>query len=104
MTDSSGYTAGGRYYIALVEYGKVLLDQDKPCDAQVQFELALSISTTDELNEHHRDAVNQCLASLPPTPDLSTPTPSLTPEGPTPEPPTTEPPPTETPTEIPLTP
>jgi tetratricopeptide (TPR) repeat protein len=95
MTDSSGYTAGGRYFIALVEYGKVLMDQDKPCDAQVQFELALSISTTDELNGLHRDAVKQCLASLPPTPDLSTPTPSLTLEGPTPEPPT------ETPTEIP---
>jgi len=93
MTDSSGYTAGGRYFIALVEYGKVLLDQDKPCDAQVQFELALSLSTTDELNGLHRDAVNQCLASLPPTPDLSTPTLSLTPEGPSPEPPT------ETPTE-----
>lgn len=96
MTDSSGYTAGTRYFIALVEYGKVLLNQDKPCDAQVQFELALSISTTDELNGLHRDAVNQCLASLPPTPDLSTPTPSLTPEGPTPEPPTETP--TETPT------
>jgi tetratricopeptide (TPR) repeat protein len=80
MTDSSGYTAGGRYFIALVEYGKVLLNQDKPCDAQVQFELALSMSSTDELNSLRRDAVDRCLASLPPTPTF-TETPTVTLEG-----------------------
>jgi tetratricopeptide (TPR) repeat protein len=81
LTDSSGYTAGGRYFIALVEYGKVLLNQDKPCDAQIQFELALSMSSTDELNSLHRDAVDRCLALQPPTPTpTETPTPTL--EGP----------------------
>jgi tetratricopeptide (TPR) repeat protein len=97
MTDSSGYTAGGRYFIAVVEYGKVLLNQDKPCDAQAQFELALSMSSTDELNNLHRDAVKECLASLPPTPTF-TETPSATLEGPP-----VDPTPTDTPTETPTT-
>jgi tetratricopeptide (TPR) repeat protein len=92
MTDSSGFTAGGRYFIALVEYGKVLLNQDKPCEAQVQFELALSMSSTDELNSVHRDAVNRCLALQPPTP-TPTETPTVTLEGPP-----AEPTPTDTPT------
>jgi tetratricopeptide (TPR) repeat protein len=97
LTDSSGYTAGRRYFIALVEYGKVFMSKDKPCDAQIQFDLAASMSSTDELNKLRREATDQCLASLPPTPDLSTPTPSLTPEGGG----ATEPPPTELPTETP---
>ena len=95
MTDSSGYTAGGRYFIALVEYGKVLLNQDKPCDAVIQFDLAASMSTTDELNSLKRDANEQCLASLPPTPTF-TETPTMTLEGPP-----AEPTPTDTPVETP---
>jgi tetratricopeptide (TPR) repeat protein len=89
MTDSSGYTAGGRYFFALVEYGKVLLNQDKPCEAQVQFELALSMSSTDELNSVHRDAVDRCLALQPPTPTF-TETPTVTLEGPPAEPTSTD--------------
>lgn len=99
LTDSSGYTAGQRYYLGLIEYGKVLLNKDLPCDAQIQFDLAWSIASSDELRGHRDDATQRCLASLPPTPDLSTPTPSLTPEGGA-----TLPPPTETPTSEPPTP
>jgi len=95
MTDSSGYTAGGRYFIALVEYGKVLLNQDKPCDAVIQFDLASSISSTDELNSLKRDANERCLALQPPTPTF-TETPTATSEGSLPEPPTETP--TDTPT------
>jgi len=92
MTDSSGYTAGTRYFKALVEYGKVLMSKGLPCDAQIQFALALSISTTDELNELNREAENQCNASLPPTPTI-TETPTATPEGLPTETPTETPPP-----------
>jgi hypothetical protein len=91
MSDSSGYTAGGRYFIALVEYGKLLLSKDLPCDAQIQFELAQSISTNDELNDLKNEAVDRCLASLPPTPTF-TETPTVTPDGGAP---------TETPSETP---
>jgi tetratricopeptide (TPR) repeat protein len=94
LSDSSGFTAGERYYLGLIEYGKVLLNKDKPCDAQIQFDLAWSIAKTDELRGLRDDATKRCLASLPPTPDLSTPTPSLTTEGGG----VTEPPPTDTPT------
>ena len=83
LTDSSNYTAGGRYFIALVEYGKVLMSKDQPCDAQAQFEIARSISTTDELNGLMREAVDQCNASKPPTPTFTeTPTPTLEGGGP----------------------
>ena len=92
LSDSSGYTAGQRYFLALVEYGKDLMAKGKPCDAQIQFEQAASISATDELNNLRNEAVNQCNASLPPTPDLSTPTFTSTPDGSIP---------TETPTETP---
>ncbi len=91
MSDSSGYTAGGRYFIALVEYGKVLLAKDLPCDAQIQFELAQSISTNDELSDLKNEAVDRCLASQPPTPTF-TETPTITPDGGVP---------TETPTDTP---
>jgi tetratricopeptide (TPR) repeat protein len=101
MTDSSGYTAGGRYFIALVEYGKDFMSKEKPCDAQTQFDLAASIASTDELNKLRNDATNQCLASQPPTPTLSTPTISSTPEGSVPTDTPTTVPATDTPTETP---
>jgi tetratricopeptide (TPR) repeat protein len=101
LTDSSGYTAGQRYYLGLIEYGKVLLSKDLPCDAQIQFELAWSIAPTNELRSLKDDATDQCNASKPPTPDLSTPTPTLTPEASTPEPPTATAEPTPTVTSTP---
>jgi hypothetical protein len=93
LSDSSNYTAAQRYYLALIEYGKVLLTKDKPCDAQIQFDLAWAISPADNFRDSRKDATDRCNASKPPTPDLSTPTPSFTPEGGA-----TEPPPTDTPT------
>jgi tetratricopeptide (TPR) repeat protein len=92
LTDSSGYTASGRYFLALIGYGKDLLAKGQPCDAQTQFDLAASISTIDGLNNLRNDATNQCNASLPPTPTLVTPTFTSTPDGSVP---------TETPTDIP---
>jgi tetratricopeptide (TPR) repeat protein len=92
LSDSSGYTAGQRYFLALVEYGKDLMVKGKPCDAQIQFEQAASISATEELNNLRNDAVDQCNASLPPTPTPVIPTPTFTPDGSIP---------TETPTETP---
>ena len=99
LTDSSGYTASERYFIALVEYGKVLKSKGQPCDAQAQFEIAKSISTTDELNKELREAVDQCNASKPPTPTFTeTPTPTLEGGGAVEVPTDTPPAPADTPT------
>jgi len=94
LTDSSGYTAGQRYYLALIEYGKVLMSKNKPCDAQIQFDLAWAISPADNFRGIRKDATDQCNASKPPTPTV--PLPTDTPESSTPEPPTETP--SETPT------
>jgi tetratricopeptide (TPR) repeat protein len=93
LTDGSGWTAMARYREVLIQYGDLLGKQDKWCDAEQQYQLALNIRATDQLHSTLSEAAVNC---SPPT-DTAMPsaTPTITPS------PTVEIFPTETLTPVP---
>ena len=94
LQDGSGYTAMERYRMALIQYGDTLVAKEAWCDAQVQYELALSIRADAAVQQAAEDAALRCLG-ITETP-LVTVTPTLT-ETPIPWLDTPTPTPTETP-------
>lgn len=122
LHDSSGWTALERYRGALIQYGDQLANQGSWCEAQAQYELAISIRGDEKLLQLFSAAQEQCTpptatftltptATLPYTLTVSpsptdtsvivpseTPTPTATIPVDTPTPTETTPPPTETPT------
>ena len=79
LTDASGWTASGRYWASLIQYGDLLASQGEWCSAQEQYEAALSRRSDAALQEKAADAQIKC---SPPTATLSpSPKPSMTPTG-----------------------
>lgn len=131
LRDASGWTARERYRAALIQYGDFLLNSEKPCEAEEQYELALGIRDDGQLGAKLVEASHACepptptatLTLLPSETPTFTPTVEFTPVPPTvtptvppvitdtPEPvvtdtpvPTTEAPPPVTDTPVPTTP
>lgn len=102
LHDSSGVTATERYRIASIRYAEQLLSENKPCEAQQQYQNAASIATDDTLNAALADAINKCTppTEVPPPTAVLSPTPTVgVPTVETPLPPADTPvPPAETPT------
>jgi len=71
LTDASGWTANDRYRAALIQYGDLLANQGEWCEAQLQYELAMSIRPDAGLQETLTQAAEHCL-SLTVTPTLET--------------------------------
>lgn len=102
LRDASGWTASGRYWGSLVQYGDALASQGDWCEAQNKYEAVLSMGGNAAVEQKAADAQIKCsppTETLAPTPkSTKTPTDTLVP-GITPIPetltPTTEPP-TET--------
>lgn len=128
LRDASGWTAAARYQASIVQYGDWLARAGNWCDAQAQYELALSMGGNEATRQKAEEAAIQC---APPTEtpeptgtETITPTPTETPTGileptatptqpvgptatPSPTIPATTPPgdvPTATPTQAPTTP
>lgn len=79
LTDASGWTASGRYWASLIQYGDLLASQGEWCSAQEQYEAALSRRSDAALQEKAAEAQVKC---SPPTETLSpSPKPSATPTG-----------------------
>ena len=95
LTDGSGWTAMARYREVLIQYGDLLGKQEKWCDAEQQYQLALNIRATDQLQSTLSDAAEKC--SPPTDTAMPTETPTTTPS------PTIEIFPTETLTPVPQT-
>lgn len=93
LTDGSGWTAMARYREVLIQYGDLLGKQGKWCDAEQQYQLAVNIRATDQLQSTLSDASEKC--SPPTATEAPTETPTTTPS------PTIEVIPTEAPTTIP---
>lgn len=93
LTDGSGWTAMARYREVLIQYGDLLGKQDKWCDAEQQYQLALNIRATNQLQSTLSDAAVNC--SPPTNTAMPTETPTITPS------PTIEIFPTETLTPVP---
>jgi tetratricopeptide (TPR) repeat protein len=88
LRDASGWTAAARYRAALVQYGDYLMGLKDWCKAQVQYELALSMSADVTVQQKRDQAALLC---SPPTktPKPTEPlTPTSTEPGATPIPPT----------------
>lgn len=128
LRDGSGYTATERYRLALIGYADTLAKQELWCDAQAQYELALTLGPDANAEEALVGVSQNCAGisdeqppsgeELPPVeetppvpgeptptlegePPVGEPTPELpTPEPPTPEPPTPEPPAPESTPEV----
>lgn len=80
LRDADGWTAAQRYFDALVQYGDLLMSQKKWCEAQLQYQTALTLRPDPAVEEKLRNAAQQC---SPPTPTLGgtpteTPTPTWT--------------------------
>ncbi len=76
LTDGSGWTAQARYWQSLIQYGDQFAKAGKWCDAQAQYEQALSILTNDNLIATANNAALEC---SPPTATLTdTPAATLT--------------------------
>ncbi len=82
LHDASGYTAAQRYKESLVQYGDALYNSKDWCNAQKQYELALSMGGDATLQDKAKNAALQC---SPPsaTPGKDTATPTNTQPGPT---------------------
>ncbi len=97
LRDSSGYTAGERYRLALIGYGDQLAAAGEYCEAQKQYEEALTLAPDPVLQPTLQDVVDRCERGEgeedgEDSPPAETPPPDSTP---------TETPPTEVPTEVP---
>ena len=60
LRDGSGWTAAERYRIALIRFGEQLVNAEQWCDAEYQFNLALSISPDIYLEPTATYVYNQC--------------------------------------------
>ena len=77
LRDASGWTASQRYREALIQYGDQLMTKQTWCEAQKQYELALSMGADATLEEKTRNATLQCSPpSETPTSTGETPTPT----------------------------
>ena len=103
LQDGSGYSAIERYRLALIQYGDTLAAKEAWCDAQIQYELALSIRADAAVQQAAEDAALRCqgVTETPLVTGTATPTLTTTPgpwlDTPTPTLPATWP--TETPTQ-----
>lgn len=111
LRDGSGWTASGRYWASIVQYGDALASKGDWCEAQNKYEAALSMGGNAAVEQKAADAQIKCAPpteTLAPSPKPSkTPTetqaPGITPLPETPtstsEPPTAtqKPPPSDTP-------
>jgi tetratricopeptide (TPR) repeat protein len=77
LTDGSGWTAMARYREVLIQYGDLLGKQEKWCEAEQQYQLALNIRATDQLQSTLNDASEKC--SPPTSTARPTETPTITP-------------------------
>ncbi len=68
LRDASGWTASGRYWASLVQYGDWLGAQGNWCDAQEKYDAALSMRVDEAVNQKAADAQIKC---TPPTETLS---------------------------------
>jgi len=76
IRDSSGWTALERYRAALIQYGDYFVSKKAWCDAQVQYERAMTIRSDGNLAEILQAVMLKC----------SPPTPTAKPENPSPQP------------------
>jgi len=60
LRDLSGWTASARYREVLIQYGDQLVAKKDPCNAQEQYELALSMGADAALQEKVNQAALQC--------------------------------------------
>jgi hypothetical protein len=84
LRDASGWTARDRFWASLIQFGDQLAKNEDWCKAQSEYELALSMQSTESLQVKAADAANRCAT---PTPlpsgtatETLTPTTTLTPE------------------------
>lgn len=73
LRDASGWTAAARYREALIQYGDQLMGKRDWCNAQAQYELALSMGVDEALQQKRQQAALLC------SPPTNTPAPSATP-------------------------
>jgi hypothetical protein len=73
LRDASGWTASGRYWASLVQYGDLLASREDWCAAQEQYDAALARTSDAELAEKAANAQLKC------SPPTNTPRPSATP-------------------------
>lgn len=102
LRDGSGMTASERYRKALIAYGDKLVTEEKYCDAQQQYELALQVSPDGGIGQKATQNYKECYPPTPtrapktPTPEEITPMPDeptvMPSETPMPEEPTAAPP------------
>jgi tetratricopeptide (TPR) repeat protein len=64
LRDASGWTARERYRLSLVQYGDQLAASENWCDAQIQYEAALSMQADSAIGQKAEDAALRC---APPT-------------------------------------
>ena len=86
LRDGSGYTATERYRLALIGYAAMLAGQEQWCDAQAQYELALSFGPDEKAAEALDEVSRNCAGISDEQPPVEEPppfgeTPTLTPEG-----------------------
>ncbi len=74
LRDASGWTAIDRLRESYIHWGNQLMEQEDWCNAQVQFEAAMSYRSDSNLQAAYEEAVRQC---TPPT-ETVTPTPTGT--------------------------
>jgi hypothetical protein len=60
LMDKSGYTAGERYRLALIEYAYDLADQKKYCQAYEQLQIALSLGADAQVEQDMNRAAELC--------------------------------------------
>lgn len=72
LSDASGWTASDRYRASLIDYGNLLAAREDWCNAQVQYDLALSMRTDGALQATATFLALQC------SPPTGTPTPTET--------------------------
>ncbi len=75
LRDGSGWSAGERYRQSLIHYAEKLAAEEKYCEAQVQYELALAYRHFDEVANTLTQVAHIC------SPPTWTPTPSPAPSG-----------------------
>ncbi len=81
LQDGSGFTAIERYRTALIQYGDALAAKEAWCDAQIQYELALSIRADAAVQQAAEEAALRCqgVSETPLVTGTATPTLTVTP-------------------------
>jgi tetratricopeptide (TPR) repeat protein len=80
LRDASGWTARERYRLSLVQYGDQLAASENWCDAQIQYETALSMQADPAIGEKAEEAALMCAppTETPTLTETATLTPTLT--------------------------